>query len=301
MSLSTGGELLQTANSYPVRTPSSSTTTITPSSGRAWSRRPDRDGGPTPERYHGDAEKSARVFLDIDGKRYSVPGDYVRVRDDGAIDLLGRGASCINSGGEKIYPEEVEEVLKEHAAVVDACCVGLPDERFGQVVCALVEPAARLFAVGGRAHRLCQGPHRALKAPAVSCSSRHSSDSRTASSTALVSARWRRRDWSRRRPEPRQRPCQRGGRFSAKARGPSWKSSLAWITSHSWSAGARIRASSLWVVASSTRRRGADCERSVGSDRVGEAAGLGEARHRAERRGSRARARRRVRRRTAQR
>ena len=97
-------------------------------------------GGPTPERYHGDPEKSARVFLDIDGRRFSVPGDYVRVRDDGAIDLLGRGASCINSGGEKIYPEEIEEVLKEHALVVDACCVGLPDARFGQIVCAIVEP-----------------------------------------------------------------------------------------------------------------------------------------------------------------
>jgi acyl-CoA synthetase (AMP-forming)/AMP-acid ligase II len=98
-------------------------------------------GGPTPVRYHGDEERSARVFLTIDGRRFSVPGDYVRIADDGTIDLLGRGASCINSGGEKIYPEEVEEVLKEHAAVVDACCVGLPDERFGQMVCALVELA----------------------------------------------------------------------------------------------------------------------------------------------------------------
>jgi 3-oxocholest-4-en-26-oate---CoA ligase len=98
-------------------------------------------GGPTPVRYHGDPERSARVFLTIDGRRFSVPGDYVRVADDGTIDLLGRGASCINSGGEKIYPEEIEEVLKEHDAVVDACCVGLPDERFGQMVCALVELA----------------------------------------------------------------------------------------------------------------------------------------------------------------
>jgi acyl-CoA synthetase (AMP-forming)/AMP-acid ligase II len=80
------------------------------------------------------------VFLTIAGRRYAVPGDYVRIADDGTIELLGRGASCINSGGEKIYPEEIEEVLKEHPAVADACCVGLPDVHFGQMVCALVEP-----------------------------------------------------------------------------------------------------------------------------------------------------------------
>lgn len=140
VSLSTGGELLQTAKFMP-----GPNTVILDDDDRPVAAEPGvigriATGGPTPERYHGDPEKSARVFLDIDGTRYSVPGDYVRVRDDGAIDLLGRGASCINSGGEKIYPEEVEEVLKEHALVVDACCVGLPDERFGQMVCALVEP-----------------------------------------------------------------------------------------------------------------------------------------------------------------
>ena len=142
VSLSTGGELLQTAKFVP-----GPNTLILDDDDRPVAAVPGvvgriATGGPTPERYHGDPEKSARVFLDIDGRRFSVPGDYVRVRDDGAIDLLGRGASCINSGGEKIYPEEVEEVLKEHALVADACCVGLPDARFGQVVCAVVEPVA---------------------------------------------------------------------------------------------------------------------------------------------------------------
>jgi acyl-CoA synthetase (AMP-forming)/AMP-acid ligase II len=95
--------------------------------------------GPIPLRYHGDPERSARVFPTIDGQRYSVPGDYVRVDDSGTIELLGRGASCINSGGEKIYPEEIEEVLKEHPAVNDVGCVGIPDLRFGQAVCVIVE------------------------------------------------------------------------------------------------------------------------------------------------------------------
>jgi 3-oxocholest-4-en-26-oate---CoA ligase len=140
VSLSTGGELLQTAKFVPGRN-----TLILDDDDRPVAAEPGvvgriATGGPTPERYHGDPERSARVFLTIDGKRYSVPGDYVRVRDDGGIDLLGRGASCINSGGEKIYPEEIEEVLKEHGGVADACCVGLPDPRFGQIVCALVEP-----------------------------------------------------------------------------------------------------------------------------------------------------------------
>ena len=79
------------------------------------------------------------MFPTIDGQRYSVPGDYIRVNDNGTIELLGRGSSCINSGGEKIYPEEIEEVLKEHPAVNDVGCVGIPDLRFGQSVCVIVE------------------------------------------------------------------------------------------------------------------------------------------------------------------
>ena len=97
--------------------------------------------GYIPVGYYKDPEKTARTFRTIDGVRYSVPGDYATVNADGTIHLLGRGSVCINTGGEKVYPEEVEEVLKLHPAVVDAACVGLPDERFGEIICAVVEPA----------------------------------------------------------------------------------------------------------------------------------------------------------------
>jgi acyl-CoA synthetase (AMP-forming)/AMP-acid ligase II len=98
--------------------------------------------GRTPIGYYKDPEKSARTFLEIEGERYSVPGDYATVEADGTLRLLGRGSVVINTGGEKVYPEEVEEVLKEHPAVRDAVVVGLPDERFGEIICAWVEPAA---------------------------------------------------------------------------------------------------------------------------------------------------------------
>ena len=92
--------------------------------------------------YHKDPERTAATFPVIDGVRYSIPGDYALVEADGSLTLLGRGSACINTGGEKVYPEEVEEVLKEHESVADAACLGVPDERFGQAVCALVEGAA---------------------------------------------------------------------------------------------------------------------------------------------------------------
>jgi len=97
--------------------------------------------GRTPVGYYKDPEKSARTFLVIDGERYSVPGDYATVEEDGTLRLLGRGSVCINTGGEKVYPEEVEEVLKTHPAVRDAVCVGVPDDRWGEAITALVEPA----------------------------------------------------------------------------------------------------------------------------------------------------------------
>jgi acyl-CoA synthetase (AMP-forming)/AMP-acid ligase II len=96
--------------------------------------------GPGPVGYYKDVEKTARTFRAIDGERYSIPGDYATVEADGTLRLLGRGSVCINTGGEKVYPEEVEEVLKEHPAVRDAVVVGVPDDRFGEVVCAWVEP-----------------------------------------------------------------------------------------------------------------------------------------------------------------
>jgi acyl-CoA synthetase (AMP-forming)/AMP-acid ligase II len=96
-------------------------------------------GGNVPLRYHKDPEKSAATFVTVEGKRYSIPGDFAKVLEDGTMQLLGRGSVCINSGGEKIYPEEVESALKAHAAVFDAVVVGVPDERWGERVAAVVE------------------------------------------------------------------------------------------------------------------------------------------------------------------
>jgi acyl-CoA synthetase (AMP-forming)/AMP-acid ligase II len=96
-------------------------------------------GGELPLGYYKDAEKSERTFRVIDGRRYSIPGDFATVDADARIVLLGRGNVCINTGGEKVFPEEVEEALKEHPAVVDAVVVGVPDERFGEAVTGVVE------------------------------------------------------------------------------------------------------------------------------------------------------------------
>ena len=93
-----------------------------------------------PVGYYKDEAKTAATFPTIDGRRYSVPGDWALVEADGSLTLLGRGSVCINTGGEKVYPEEVEEVLKTHASVADAVVVGVPDERFGEAIVALVQP-----------------------------------------------------------------------------------------------------------------------------------------------------------------
>ena len=95
--------------------------------------------GHTPIGYYKDEAKSAATFQMFDGVRWSIPGDWARVDADGTVHLLGRGSQCINTGGEKVYPEEVEEALKTHPSVADAAVVGVPDERFGQAVTALVE------------------------------------------------------------------------------------------------------------------------------------------------------------------
>jgi len=98
-------------------------------------------GGLQPIGYYKDEAKSAATFLVLDGKRYSVPGDFAEVDADGTINLLGRGSMCINTGGEKVYPEEVEEALKTHKSVRDAVAVGVPDEKFGEAITAVVELA----------------------------------------------------------------------------------------------------------------------------------------------------------------
>ena len=90
------------------------------------------------EGYFKDDEKTAATFRVIEGRRYIIPGDHATVEPDGAMQLLGRGSSCINTGGEKVFPEEVENVLKAHPSVEDALVFGLPDERFGQRVAAVV-------------------------------------------------------------------------------------------------------------------------------------------------------------------
>ena len=96
-------------------------------------------GGPQPLGYYKDPDKSAKTFKVIDGTRYSIPGDWATVDADGTLQLLGRGSVCINTGGEKVFPEEVEEALKTHAAVRDAIVVGVPDDRFVEAICAVVE------------------------------------------------------------------------------------------------------------------------------------------------------------------
>jgi fatty-acyl-CoA synthase len=98
-------------------------------------------GGRNPLGYYKDDEKSARTFRVVNGERYSIPGDFAQVDLDGTIHLLGRGSVCINSGGEKIFPEEVEEVLKTHAGVRDAVVVGIPNEAFGEEIVGVIELA----------------------------------------------------------------------------------------------------------------------------------------------------------------
>jgi fatty-acyl-CoA synthase len=96
-------------------------------------------GGRNPLGYYKDEEKSDRTFKVIDGVRFSIPGDYAQVDADGTIHVLGRGSVCINSGGEKIFPEEVEEALKTHTSVHDAVVVGIPHETYGEQIVAVVE------------------------------------------------------------------------------------------------------------------------------------------------------------------
>ncbi|MCF8589585.1 acyl-CoA synthetase [Gordonia liuliyuniae] len=94
--------------------------------------------GHIPLRYHNAPAKSAETFVEYDGVRYSLPGDFARLEADGTITMLGRGSMSINTGGEKVFPEEVEAALKSHPDVFDVSVVGVPDERFGQRVAAVV-------------------------------------------------------------------------------------------------------------------------------------------------------------------
>ena len=96
--------------------------------------------GRGPIGYYKDPEKSARTFPVIDGQRATILGDFATVDADGTVTLLGRGSACINTGGEKVFPEEVEDAIRTHPTVNDVAVVGVPDPRYGEMVCALVEP-----------------------------------------------------------------------------------------------------------------------------------------------------------------
>jgi acyl-CoA synthetase (AMP-forming)/AMP-acid ligase II len=98
--------------------------------------------GHIPLRYYNDPEKTAATFVEVAGVRWVLPGDMATVEEDGTVVLLGRGSVSINTGGEKVYPEEVEIVLKAHPAVADAVVVGVPDKRWGERVVAVIEPVA---------------------------------------------------------------------------------------------------------------------------------------------------------------
>jgi acyl-CoA synthetase (AMP-forming)/AMP-acid ligase II len=124
------------------------TTSVLDDEGRPIEPGSDRVGrlarsGHIPLGYYKDEAKTAATFLvDPDGKRWVIPGDYATVDADGALNLLGRGSVCINTGGEKVYPEEVEAALKAHEDVFDAVVVGVPDDRFVERVAAIVTPRA---------------------------------------------------------------------------------------------------------------------------------------------------------------
>ncbi|MFD0522318.1 acyl-CoA synthetase [Paractinoplanes durhamensis] len=102
--------------------------------------------GHLPLGYYKDPVKTAALLTEIDGVRYALPGDLARLEEDGTITLLGRGSTCVNTGGEKVFPEEVEGALKDHPDVFDALVIGIPDDRLGQRVAALVQarPGAEL-------------------------------------------------------------------------------------------------------------------------------------------------------------
>lgn len=101
--------------------------------------------GNTPVGYYNDPAKTAETFVTIDGKLWAVSGDAARCDHDGMITMFGRGSTCINTGGEKVFPEEVEEVLRAHPAILDAVVAGQPDDRWGErvvAICAARDPSA---------------------------------------------------------------------------------------------------------------------------------------------------------------
>ena len=150
-------------------------------------------GGPIPLGYYKDPEKTARTFPTFGSSRYSIPGDWARVAADGTIELLGRGSVSINTGGEKVFPEEVEEAVKLHPAVTDAIVVGVPDDRFGEVIAAVVELGDGARAVERRDRGLGARPSRRVQAAAPRRDRGEGASAvRTAKPTTRGPSSWRR-------------------------------------------------------------------------------------------------------------
>lgn len=110
--------------------------------------------GYIPMGYYNDPEKTAKTFVEVDGKTWLLTGDAAKLEEDNSITVFGRGSNCINSGGEKIFPEEVEDALKAHDGVFDALVVGVPDDRWGSRVSAVIQarPGVELDLAGVQAH-----------------------------------------------------------------------------------------------------------------------------------------------------
>ncbi len=122
-------------------------------------------GGHIPLGYYKDPAKTSTTFLQLGDRRYVVAGDWATVEADGSVRLLGRGSNCINTGGEKVFPEEVEEALKLHPSIRDAAVIGLPDERLGQKVVAVVETKSSAHFDPDEVIRDCKRRLAAYKAP----------------------------------------------------------------------------------------------------------------------------------------
>ena len=148
------------------------------------------NSGHIPLGYYKDEAKTAATFPVIDGVRYAVPGDLASVDADGSIAVYGRGSVSINSGGEKIFPEEVEKALKSHPAVFDATVVGTPNERFGSQVTAVVELRPRALGPTHRRSPSCRSTA-ATTSPATRCPARScSSTTRVRSPSGKPDYRW---------------------------------------------------------------------------------------------------------------
>ncbi len=149
--------------------------------------------GSMPRGYWRDEARTAATFVEVGGVRYTMPGDFATIAEDGTVTLMGRGSVCINSGGEKIYPEEVEVAARRHPSVIDANVVGVPDERFGEtvvLVCSVSAPtsAADVIATVKSAIADYKAPRRVVFVPEVYRAPNGKADYRWAREQALQSS-----------------------------------------------------------------------------------------------------------------